>query len=338
MKLLSRALIGLFSLCLLLAAVFFTHYYYSFHKRVLSIEQEVAVKVEAGMSFAHFVRQLQTQNLVSYPWHWLFYARVHDLDQKLPTGTHRIPAMRTQPVELLKQTMAGDFLPTHRFTLIEGWNLQQVLIAMQEHPFINLSPADVDRLLAERGDPDRYKEGQLFPDTYLYKGTVDGDHLLRQAQDAMEEKLDALWETRKADLPYRSPYEALILASIVEKEAGLDSERAKIAGVFVERLRRKMRLQADPTVIYGIKSFNGNLTKADLRTDTIYNTYTRAGLPPTPIAMPSEASLHAVMNPANEKLLYFVSKKDGSHHFSKTYQEHKKAVNHYQLGHPRKPK
>ena len=182
------------------------------------------------------------------------------------------------------------------------------------------------------GEPGLHPEGQFFPDTYRFpRGTTDLE-LLTIAHRRLQAELRKAWEQRAADLPLANEYEALILASIVEKETALERERAQIAGVFIERLRRGMRLQTDPTVIYGIgEKFDGNIRKRDLTTDTPWNTYTRDGLPPTPIAMPGAASLQAVSRPAQSEFLYFVGRGDGTHHFSRTLEEHNRAVAKYQL-------
>ena len=181
------------------------------------------------------------------------------------------------------------------------------------------------------GAEESHPEGLLFPDTYFYAPHTSDLDVLRRAYRLQRDKLQAAWEMRASGLPYRTPYEALIMASIVEKETGAAFERPQIAGVFLNRLRLGMRLQTDPTVIYGLgERFDGNLRKVDLQTDTPYNTYTRAGLPPTPIAMPSEASILAALHPAKTDALYFVSRKNGTHVFSSTLEAHNRAVNRYQ--------
>jgi UPF0755 protein len=187
--------------------------------------------------------------------------------------------------------------------------------------------------MARVGQPGVHPEGMFYPDTYFYSSDHTDLMLLVRAYERMQSRLAAEWENRDPDLPLKSPYEALILASIVEKETALSEERRQIAGVFINRLRRNMRLQADPTIVYGLgDGFDGRLRTRDLRTDTPYNTYTRAGLPPTPIAMPGSESLRAVMRPEKTRALYFVSRGDGSHVFSETLEEHNRAVVKYQLG------
>jgi len=186
-------------------------------------------------------------------------------------------------------------------------------------------------ILQAIGAKENHIEGLLFPDTYFYAPHSSDLGVLRRAYQRQQDKLMAAWDARAPGLPYRTPYEALIMASIVEKETGVAFERARIAGVFLNRLRLGMRLQTDPTVIYGLdERFDGNLRKIDLQRDTPYNTYTRAGLPPTPIAMPSEAALLAALNPAKTEELYFVARGDGTHVFSRTLEAHNRAVNRYQ--------
>ena len=220
-------------------------------------------------------------------------------------------------------------------TLVEGWNWRQVRQALAKEEQLKHDAAALtdEALMAQLGRPGVAPEGRFFPDTYTYaKGSSD-IALLRRAMHAMDRHLEAAWAQRAADTPLKSADEALILASIVEKETGKASDRGQIAGVFVNRLRVGMLLQTDPTVIYGLgEKFDGNLRKRDLQTDTPWNTYTRAGLPPTPIAMPGKASLLAAVQPQATRALYFVAKGDGTSHFSASLEEHNRAVNRYQRG------
>jgi UPF0755 protein len=216
---------------------------------------------------------------------------------------------------------------------IEGWNWREVRAALAEQPLLKNDSADMSdaEVLQAIGAEENHLEGLLFPDTYFYAPHTSDIQVLRRAYRLQHDKLMAAWEARAAGLPYRTPYEALIMASIVEKETGAAFERPQIAGVFLNRLRLGMRLQTDPTVIYGLgERFDGNLRKVDLQRDTPYNTYTRAGLPPTPIAMPSEAAIQAALNPARTDALYFVARGDGTHRFSSTLDAHNRAVDRYQ--------
>ncbi|WP_324780861.1 endolytic transglycosylase MltG [Thiobacillus sedimenti] len=219
---------------------------------------------------------------------------------------------------------------------IEGWNWREVQTALAEQPMLKNDSAGMSEaeILQAIGAPEAHIEGLLFPDTYFYAPQASDLTVLRRAYRRQHEKLLAAWETRAPGLPYRTPYEALIMASIVEKETGQGAERPLIAGVFLNRLRLGMRLQTDPTVIYGLGDrFDGNLRKPDLQRDTPYNTYTRAGLPPTPIAMPGEAAIEAALHPAQTDALYFVARGDGTHVFSSTLEAHNRAVNRYQREH-----
>jgi len=236
------------------------------------------------------------------------------------------------PLALLDKLSAGE-VSQAELVFIEGWTFRQMRAALDadvdvKHDSVALSDAEIMGRLGAAG---RSPEGMFFPDTYLFgKGTSDLD-ILKRAYKAMDRQLQAAWQQRAPDLPYRNPYEALIMASVIEKETGQSTDRALIGGVFVNRLRIGMMLQTDPTVIYGLGAkFNGNLRKKDLLKDTPHNTYTRGGLPPTPIAMPGHASLQAALNPAKTQALYFVARGDGSSEFSRTLAEHERAVTKYQ--------
>ncbi len=238
----------------------------------------------------------------------------------------------TTPRKLLAMLVRGEET-VRSFTLVEGWNFRQVRAALQKAE--QLTPDSVgltpDVIMQKIGKPGLHPEGRFFPDTYSYSKGSSDLALLRRAARAMDRRLDAAWALRSPTTPLRSPEQALILASIVEKETGKAADRPQIGGVFTNRLRAGMLLQTDPTVIYGIgERFNGNLKKRDLQLDTPYNTYTRAGLPPTPIAMPGRAALMAAVQPAETKALYFVSRGDGSSEFSESLDLHNKAVNKYQ--------
>jgi UPF0755 protein len=224
----------------------------------------------------------------------------------------------------------------HAFTLVEGWTFAQAVAALRSDPRLQPTPAleQIPLSLAELGLGEVHPEGSLLPDTYFFtRGTTDVQ-IVRRAHHAMQRYLSEQWDARAEDLPYATPYEALILASIIEKETGLASERPHIAGVFVRRLRLGMRLQTDPTVIYGLgTSFDGDLKRHHLREPGPYNTYVIAGLTPTPIAMPGRDAIRAALHPAEGDALFFVSRGDGSHHFSATYAEHSRAVDDFQRGH-----
>ena len=265
----------------------------------------------------------------------LLYAwfRVSGQDRAIKAGNYEIPP-GTTPISLLQKLARGEEA-LRALTLVEGWNWRQVRQALAKEEQLKHDAAALtdEALMAQLGRPGVAPEGRFFPDTYTYaKGSSD-IALLRRAMHAMDRQLEAAWAQRAADTPLKSADEALTLASIVEKETGKASDRGQIAGVFVNRLRVGMLLQTDPTVIYGLgEKFDGNLRKRDLQTDTPWNTYTRPGLPPTPIAMPGKASLLAAVQPQATRALYFVAKGDGTSHFSASLEEHNRAVNRYQRG------
>lgn len=265
----------------------------------------------------------------------LLYAwfRLSGQDRAIKAGNYELEP-GTTPRGLLTKLVRGEET-LRALTLVEGWNWRQVRQALAKEEQLKHDSAALsdEALMARLGRPGLAPEGRFFPDTYTYAKGASDLAVLRRALHAMDRRLEAAWAQRTPDTPLQSADEALILASIVEKETGRASDRAQIAGVFVNRLRVGMLLQTDPTVIYGLgEKFDGNLRRRDLQTDTPWNTYTRAGLPPTPIAMPGKASLLAAVLPEPTRNLYFVAKGDGSSHFSPSLEEHNRAVNRYQRG------
>ena len=259
-------------------------------------------------------------------------ARALGAAQDIKAGSYEI-AQPVTPIELLEKLTRGDVTQAE-IAFIEGWTFLQIRAALDANAFLRHQTRGLDdtQILARVGAKESHPEGLFFPDTYLFaKGASDAS-VLRRAYRAMQRQLTGEWEQRDSTVPYQSPYQALIMASIVEKETGRAQERDMIGGVMVNRLRKGMLLQADPTVIYGIgPAFDGNLRKADLTTDGPYNTYTRPGLPPTPIAMPGLASLRAALRPARTDALYYVARGDGGSEFSRTLEQHNRAVSKYQL-------
>jgi UPF0755 protein len=270
---------------------------------------------------------VQTPTLLLYAWF-----RFSGQSRDMKAGSYEFPP-GTTPVSLLDKLVRGE-QALRSITLLEGWNIRQVLQALQASPDLTQDFAGLDHaaLMARIGYPGRHPEGRFFPDTYRVAKRAPASSVLRQAAQAMDRKLAEAWAQRQPDTPLRSPDDALILASIIEKETGLESDRGQVSGVFTNRLRIGMRLQTDPTVIYGLgERFDGNLRRVDLQTDTPYNTYTRAGLPPTPIAMPGWNSLLAAVRPQPTQALYFVARGDGASQFSATLDEHNAAVRRYIL-------
>jgi len=288
------------------------------------------LEVENGMSLRRVATHLGERGVLRYPWLLTAYARSTGDATRIRAGEYQLPS-GTTPLSLLTRLVSGQVY-LHQMTIVEGWRFSELLRALRSNPAIVASTLDGPSIMTALGEPGVHPEGQFFPDTYSFaKGTPELD-VLRQSHQALRARLDAAWQSRAPDSLLKSSYEALILASIIEKETALPAERRLISGVFYERLRRNMRLQTDPTVIYGIgESFDGNLRRDDLERDTPYNTYTRAGLPPTPIALPGAGALDAAATPEISGAVYFVAtgRGDGSHHFSTTLEEHDRAVREY---------
>lgn len=263
--------------------------------------------------------------------YWWF--RFSGQDRQVRAGSYELDRGMT-PRTLLAVLVRGEEA-TRSVVLVEGWNIRQVRAALAKADMLKPDTAGLsdEQLMDRIGRPGVHPEGRFFPDTYTYSKNSSDVALLQRAMRAMDKKLEAAWAARASDLPLKSADEALILASIVEKETGKANDRAEVAAVFVNRLRIGMPLQTDPTVIYGLgTAFDGNLRKRDLQTDTPWNTYTRAGLPPTPIAMPGKAALLAAVQPARSRSLYFVARGDGTSQFSESLDAHNRAVNKYQRG------
>ncbi|MGM0592993.1 MAG: endolytic transglycosylase MltG [Pseudomonadota bacterium] len=307
--------------------------YQSFREAPLSLpERGESLVVEPGSSLRGVARELERSGVISDARYFRLMARLSGDAARIKSGEYQLQPGTTPP-QLLQQMVEGR-VRQYAFTLIEGWSFREMMQALAANPHLEqtlqgLGPEAVMERLGYAGE---YPEGRFLPETYHFPRGMSDVAFLHRAYRAMEERLAYEWQRRQEGLPLETPYEALILASIVEKETGVESERAAIAGVFIRRLRKGMRLQTDPTVIYGMGlEFDGNLRRRDLRTDTPYNSYTRDGLPPTPIAMPGADAIHAVMHPADGDALYFVARGDGSHHFSATLQEHNRAVRKYQI-------
>jgi peptidoglycan lytic transglycosylase G len=287
--------------------------------------------IKSGSSLRAAAHHMAGAGVLRHPEVFVVLARLLGQAGKLKAGIYEIDR-RVTPLELLRKITQGDYTLAG-ITFVEGWTFRQMRNALDAHAAPNhdtrgLTDAEI---LKRLGITEASAEGWFFPDTYYFSNGSSDLRILRRAHALMKSHLAAQWEKRAAKLPLASPYEALVLASIIEKETGRADERHLIAAVFVNRLRLGMKLQTDPTVIYGIgEGFDGNLRKGDLAADTPFNTYTRAGLPPTPIAMPGLASLTAAVSPAASDALYFVSKGDGSHHFSRSLGEHERAVTKYQ--------
>lgn len=298
----------------------------------LTLDDQIHL-VPQGGSLATVSRQLYQQGVLPDRFSFRLLARLTGSAKRIQAGEYRFRSGMSQR-QILSAMVSGKQV-LYSVLLVEGSTFADFsrLLSGQpklEQTLAGLSPVQIMQRLSYG---DQHPEGRFFPDTYTFTaGTKDID-LLRQAYTKMEKVLQKAWESRAENLPYKNAYEALIMASIVEKETGRPEDRDRIAAVFVNRLRRGMRLQTDPTVIYGMgSSFDGNLRKRDLNRDTPYNTYTRRGLPPTPISLPGRESIHAALHPAPTNDLYFVARGDGTSEFSETYLDHNRAVRKYQLG------
>ncbi len=297
---------------------------------VLSGEQvEFHVAPGSGMRVA--AREIAGSGVDFNPWDLVVLGKLLRVEGSIKAGSYEI-SRGTSLLDLLRKLTRGDVTQAE-IAFIEGWTFRQMRERLNAHPDVRhdsrgLPDSEVMRLIGAGGTA---PEGWFFPDTYLFSKRSSDIDLLARGYRTMQRHLAREWESRSAQLPLSTPYQALILASIVEKETGREQDRPLVAAVFINRLRQGMLLQTDPTVIYGLgERFDGNLRKRDLTNDTPYNTYTRAGLPPTPIAMPGLASLQAVLRPAPSPALYFVARGDGSSYFSRTLEEHNQAVNRYQ--------
>ncbi|MES9845721.1 MAG: endolytic transglycosylase MltG [Candidatus Sedimenticola sp. PURPLELP] len=326
-------LIGILVILVSFAAAWLMMDYRQFTNTPLALPSEGVVYIlEPGSTFKGLANELAQKGWLSSPVYLRVMARLDGSSAKIKAGEYRI-AHGTTPSALLTLLVSGK-VTHYSMTLVEGWSFRQMLGAIQsnkniKHTLEGLTDAEIMKRLGHEGE---HPEGRFLPDTYHFpRGTTDID-FLKRAYKAMEKTLQKEWSQREENLPLKSAYEALILASIIEKETGLASERPEIAGVFIRRLNKGMKLQTDPTVIYGMgETFDGNIRRRDLRKDTPYNTYVHKGLTPTPISLPGADAIHAALHPAKGKSLYFVASGNGGHKFSNTLKEHNAAVRKYQL-------
>ena len=315
------------------ALLAFAGWLYIYAKKPLYLSpqaQEISIKPNSGLK--SIANQLVAQNVLPSAWPFVILAKIMQKESALQAGEYTLNK-NVSPYQLMLSLNHGKSTQGS-ITFIEGKTFKQMRAKLARNDAVKstitgLSDAEVMRLV---GKSEKYAEGLFFPDTFYFDRNTADTVLLKRAYDGMQAKLETAWANRASGLPYKNSYQALIMASIIEKETGKASERPMIAGVFINRLRIGMRLQTDPTVIYGMgDNFNGNIRRKDLTSDTPYNTYTRDGLPPTPIAMPGLAAIEAALNPEKTKALYFVGKGDGSHQFSNSLMEHNRAVAKYQL-------
>ena len=327
MRLIKRALL-LLVLLVVAAAAFVI--YWSREPLIVAGSPAVEFNITQGSSMRSAMRQVRDAGVPASPWLLEILARGLG-SPPVRAGSYRIEP-GTTPVALVDKLSRGDTIK-ETLTIVEGWTFAQMRAEMGRNRHLRPESMNLsdEELLQKVAPGYKHPEGLFYPDTYFYDRGASDLLVLQQAHQRMLKMLEQSWSKRSPDLPYASPYEALIMASIVEKETGREADRTRVASVFVNRLKRGMLLQTDPTVIYGVgPAFDGNLRKVDLQTDTPYNTYMRTGLPPTPISLPGKASLDAALNPAPGNDLYFVARGDGSSEFSSNLDDHNRAVNKYQ--------
>lgn len=330
-KIIFTTILLLLVICVLSAVVCFVNYKSFTKGKIEGIQHPVKYVVPAGSSLSSLATRLENDGLISNRWYFIAMSRLDGSASNIKAGEYDIlPGMT--PVDLLKMFVEGKVVQ-HSFTIIEGWTFKQMLEAIQKnnkliHDTIGLSDEQIMKKIGYSG---LHPEGRFYPDTYYFPLGTKDSQFLKRAYETMQQKLNGMWEANSKKCPLKSPYEALIMASIVEKETAVPSERDEIAGVFCRRLKKRMRLQTDPTVIYGMgESYTGNIKSKHLREKTAYNTYVIKGLPPTPIALPGHGAIYATLHPKDGNFLYFVAKGDGTHHFSSSFKEHDRAVTRYQ--------
>jgi len=334
MRLLIKTIIVLVLIVIIAFTIIWTQYQ-KFLTTPLQIGEEGYVyTVENGSNLLKISEDIQSAGLSSLPAKYLYiYGRLEQKAHLIKAGEYLIKQGTTLP-QLLDQLISGQVIQ-YSFTIIEGSTSQQLINMIVADPRLTktLTDTSLAQVMIAIGQPDNHGEGEFAPETYYFVAGTSDKEMLNRAHQLMTSTLENAWQNKAEDLPYKTAYEALIMASIIEKETGIAEERAEISGVFVRRLQKGMRLQTDPTVIYGMgEKYDGNIRRKDLTTDTPYNTYTRHGLPPTPIALPSKEAIEAALHPALGKSLYFVATgQDGRHIFSNNLKAHNKAVRKYQL-------
>ncbi|WP_442496646.1 endolytic transglycosylase MltG [Methylobacter sp. sgz302048] len=305
--------------------------YRSAVKNPVVLDKQVYIDIEKGDSLNRITDKLIDQNVAINPIWFKVFAYTSESAKKIKTGEYELAPGLNIP-EILALFVQGK-TKQYAITFPEGWSFKDILQEIQKNPYLEhtLNSTDIEALMLQIGTDAKHPEGMFFPDTYFFEKHMSDVSLLKRAYDKMKQVLQQAWHNKAENLPFKNPYEALILASIVEKETAVTEERPLIAGVFIRRLEKGMLLQTDPTVIYGMGEFyKGDITYEDLKNTTPYNTYVVKGLPPTPIAMPGQDAIYAALHPDNGDSLYFVSRGDGTHAFSSTLKDHNRAVDTFQ--------
>ncbi len=323
----------------LAASLFLGYRFNQFQTQPIALPQSsVPYTIPSGSTLRQVAQDLADKGYIKDPLMFIALARLNDEGVHIKAGEYRLTQAQS-PQDLIELFRKGNSIQ-YSFTIIEGWTFNQLLDAMRRNDVLThtIDKLTSSQIMAKISRADEHPEGRFLPDTYSFPRGTSDISFLRRAYQAMQHQLQKEWDNRAKGLPLKTPYEALILASIIEKETGAAFERPLIAAAFIQRLKKNMRLQTDPTIIYGLGAgFDGNIRYKDLRKDTPYNTYLHKGLPPTPIALPGIDAIHAALHPADSQAIYFVSKGDGTHQFSTTLKEHNAAVSKYQLK-GRKPK
>ncbi len=337
MAFLNRRILGAVFAVAVIGVVGFVMYWQQLLERPLPIKESLVYEVKPGLGANQVMAQLQAKEVLSEVWPLKVWLKLNPEKGLLKAGEYNIPA-GLNSYELIALLASGKTVQ-YQVTLPEGLNFAEALQLLQQQAKLTVKTTDLtipeimQKVSGKPLEEIEHHEGRFFPDTYQYHKGVTDLQILKRAYGKMKRVLEEEWQKAdKTNLPYKNAYEALIMASIVEKETGVPDERSRIAGVFVQRLEKRMRLQTDPTVIYGLGDrYQGNITRSHLKEKTAYNTYRINGLPPTPIALPGRDAIHAALNPLKEGDLYFVARGDGSHKFSKSLEEHNRAVRHYQI-------
>lgn len=323
-----KLLISIVILSLILVGSLYAYYQHSINKQ---FTLQSTLLIESGDTLQTVLNKLKQEQAINETYSARLYARLNKKGNVLQTGEYRFKK-QLNIATLLSNLAAGKGRQGIKVTILEGWTFKQMRARLAKEKKLKQLTSDwsAEQIMTELGHPDLHPEGNFYPDTYYYKAGDSDIMILKKAFAIMQEKLDLAWSKRSESTLLKNKYEALILASIIERETQVASERTTIAGVFHNRIRKGWRLQTDPTVIYGIgDDYDGDITKKHLRTDTPYNTYTRDGLPPTPISLPRFESILAAVNPEKTSAYFFVATGTGGHKFSRTYEEHKRAVSEY---------
>ncbi|MBS0359248.1 MAG: endolytic transglycosylase MltG [Proteobacteria bacterium] len=327
----ARGIVSLTLVAVIVSILVVYHNWRSFLHTPLQIDQAVEYTLKPGTGFRQFVKDLHDIGVIHQPNYFTVLAYLRGQINKLQAGEYRFTPNLT-PGELLDEVVEGKVIQ-YKFSIIEGWTFQQVMAAINANPYMKHELQDLtqEQIMFQLGSTQKTAEGNFYPDTYYFTRNKTDVELLKRAYQKMQQDLTSIWQNRSSLLPYTDPQQALIVASLIEKESAIPSERPLIAGIILNRLEKHMPLQIDASIIFGLGDrYSGKLTKENMKFKTPYNTYVHRGLPPTPIAMPSKQAIEAALHPMLTNYLYYVARGDGTHQFSETLKEQNEAVNKYQ--------